>query len=57
MRTQYALKTLGVVICLIGAVLMFDGTLLGDRTTGFATLAGIVGISLISSSTRKLTGG
>ena len=53
MRIQYALKTLGVVMCLTGAALMFDGSLLGDRTTGLATLLGIVGISL---SARKLRG-
>jgi hypothetical protein len=52
-RIRYALKTLGVAVCLIGAGLMFDGNLLGERTTDFATLAGIMGIGLISSSVRK----
>jgi hypothetical protein len=56
LRTQYALKVLGVVVCLIGAVLMFDGSLLGERTIGLATLAVIAGISLIASSARKLRG-
>jgi hypothetical protein len=52
-KVQYALKTLGVVVCLIGAGLMFDGTIFGERTTGLATIAGIVGISLISTSARN----
>jgi hypothetical protein len=56
MRKQHALKALGVVVCLIGAFLMFDGGLLGEGTTGLTTIAGIVGISLISSSARKLGG-
>jgi len=56
MKMQNALKTLGVVLCLIGAGLMFDGSLLGERTTGIATITGFVGISLISTSARKLRG-
>jgi hypothetical protein len=54
MKIEHALKTLGVLVCLIGAALMFDGNIFGDRTTGIATIAGIVGISIISTSTRKL---
>ena len=56
MKTQYAIKAIGIVVCLIEAFLMFDGSLLGEQTTGIATIAGIVGISIISTSARKLRG-
>lgn len=53
---QYALLTwaLGLTLCLIGALLMFEGSILGDRTTGIATVIGIVGIGLIANSTPPL---
>ena len=54
MKIQYMIKAIGIVVCLIGAALMFDGHIFGDRTTGIATIAGIVGISIISTNTRKL---
>jgi hypothetical protein len=56
MKIQCVIKAIGIVVCLIGAALMFDGNIFGDRTTGIATIAGIVGISLISTSARKLRG-
>ena len=56
MKVQNALKISGVVVSLIAAVIMFDGQLLGERTTGLATVMGLVGISLISTSARKLRG-
>lgn len=48
-KWQHALFASGMALCLLGAFLMFDGNLLGERTTGIATVIGIVGISLISS--------
>jgi len=56
MKIQNVIKMIGVALCLIGAMLMFDGSLLGEHTTGIATLTGIVGISVISTSVRKLRG-
>jgi hypothetical protein len=56
MKIQNVIKMTGVALCLIGAILMFDGNILGERTTGIATLTGIVGISVISTSVRKLRG-
>jgi hypothetical protein len=56
MKTQYVIKAIGIVVCVIGVGLMFDGNILGERTTGLATIAGIVGISIISASARKLRG-
>jgi hypothetical protein len=53
MKRRYALKALGVLVCLIGAFLMaWGGPILGDNHTGVATVAGIVGIGIISSSKR-----
>ena len=54
---QYALLAwaLGLTLCLTGALLMFEGSILGDRTTGIATVIGIVGIGLIANSSPPLT--
>jgi hypothetical protein len=52
MRRPYALLALGVIVCVIGALLMAEGSILGERTTGLATVVGIVGIGLISSSSN-----
>lgn len=56
MRTwQYALFVLGVALCLTGAFMMFDGSILGENTAGIAAVIGITGIGLIGSfSTRGL---
>jgi hypothetical protein len=40
----------GVLVCLIGGFLMFQGNILGERTTGIATIVGIIGIGLIAST-------
>jgi hypothetical protein len=47
---QYSLLVIGVLVCLIGAFLMWDGSILGDRTTGIALVVGIVGIGIIIKS-------
>jgi len=43
-------KAVGMLVCLIGGFLMFHGSILGDRTTGIATIVGIIGIGIITSS-------
>ena len=49
---------LGILICLAGAGLMFDGAILGDTTTNVATILGITGLGLIATQRRALkTGG
>lgn len=54
MRTwQYALFVLGVALCLTGAFLMFDGSILGENTPGIATVIGISGIGLIGSYSSR----
>jgi hypothetical protein len=47
---RYALFVSGIALCLTGAVLMVHGSVFGDRTTGIATITGIVGIGLISTA-------
>jgi len=44
----------GLVIALTAAFFMFDGDILGENTTGIATVLGIVGISLIATSNFTL---
>ena len=38
-------KVLGVLVCLTGAFLMSHGSILGERTTGIATVIGIISTS------------
>ena len=44
----------GLVIALIAAAFMFDGHILGENTSGISTVMGIVGISLIATSSVNL---
>ena len=48
---------LGILICLAGAGLMFDGATLGETTTNIATLLGITGICLIATQRRAMNNG
>jgi hypothetical protein len=50
MRWQYASFALGILVCLTAAFLMFEGGILGENTTGWATVILIVGIGLIGTS-------
>ena len=53
MKRQNAVKALGVLVCLIGAFLMAWGSpILGENHTGVATVAGILGIGIITKSMR-----
>jgi hypothetical protein len=38
----------------MGAFLMFHGTILGERTTGIATLIGITGIGIIAQANKRI---
>ncbi len=42
----------GICISLIGAGIMFQGNLFGERNSGIATVIGIIGIGLIATSYR-----
>ena len=44
------LKALGVLACLTGGFLMYNGSILGEETAGIATVLGIIGIGVITSS-------
>jgi hypothetical protein len=44
-------KAVGVLVCLAGGFLMVWGDpILGENHTGFATMVGIIGIGIITSS-------
>ncbi|MBC8494898.1 hypothetical protein H8D36_01965 [archaeon] len=45
--------TFGIVLALVGAYIMFDGDLFGDRNLSTAITIGIVGIALIATSVVK----
>ena len=51
------LFVLGILICLAGAALMFDGAVLGETTTNIATVLGITGIGLIATQKRTINNG
>ena len=48
------LFVIGLVLALTAAFFMFDGDILGENTTGIATVIGIVGIALIATSNFTL---
>jgi len=50
MNKRIVLTSLGVLISLMAAWIMFDGTVFGENTSGYATVIGIFGIGIISSS-------
>ena len=51
------LFVLRILICSAGAGLMFDGAILGERTTNVATVLGITGICLIATRRRAMNKG
>ena len=40
----------GIIIALIGAFIMFHGSIFGENNSGIATIIGIIGIGIIASS-------
>ena len=51
------LFVLGILICLAGAGLMFDGAILGETTTNVATVIEITGVCLIATQRREMNSG
>jgi hypothetical protein len=50
-KRQNAILAIGVTVCLLGAFLMVWGDpILGENHTGIATIVGILGIGIITSS-------
>ena len=51
MKMRNAILAIGVAVCLVGAFLMGWGDpILGENHTGIATVVGIIGIGIITSS-------
>lgn len=55
-KAFFAQSIVGLALALIAAFFMFDGDILGENTTGIATVIGIVGIGLIGTSNATLLG-
>ena len=55
-KTFLSLFITGLVLALAGAFFMFNGDILGENTTGIATVIGIIGIGLIATSNVTLLG-
>ena len=53
-KSFFPLFIIGLVLALTAAFFMFDGDILGENTTGVATVIGIVGIGLIATSNFTL---
>jgi len=45
-------KIVGILLALTGSLLMWNGSILGENTTGIATIIGIVGLVLIATSQK-----
>jgi hypothetical protein len=45
---------LGIIVALIGAAIMFEGSILGENTTAIAIVIGIIGVGLIATSSYRL---
>jgi hypothetical protein len=50
---KQVLFVLGILLALIGAFFMIEGSILGERTVLAAITLGIVGIVLIATSKKK----
>jgi len=53
-KSFFSIFIIGLVLVLTAAFFMFDGDMLGENTTGIATVIGIVGIGLIAISNFTL---
>ena len=53
-KAFFAQWIIGIVLALLAAIFMFDGDILGENNAGISTIIGIVGISLIASSSIHL---
>ena len=53
-KAFFAQWIIGLILALTAAFFMFDGDILGENTTGIATIIGIVGICLIATSNITL---
>jgi hypothetical protein len=56
-KHRKTLFVLGILTCLAGAALIFDGAILGEKTTRVATVLGIMGMGLIATQKRTINDG
>ena len=56
-KYKKTLFVLGILICLAGAGLMFNGAILGETTANVANVLGITGICLIATQRRAINSG
>lgn len=54
MKKDKILFLLGILLLLLAAFFMWDGDILGENTTGIATVIAITGIGLIAVSKFRL---
>ena len=50
MNKQLIQFVLGIIVALIGAGIMFHGSIFGENNSGIAIVIGIIGIGLIATS-------
>ena len=55
-KAFFTLWVTGLILAFTAAFFMFDGDILGENTSGIATVVGIVGICLIATSNVTLSG-
>jgi hypothetical protein len=53
-RWRWGVLAFGVSLCLIGAFLMVHGSILGENTTGIATVTGITGLGIIAHANKRI---
>ena len=53
-KSEKALWIIGIFLALVAALLMFNGNLLGEDTTGIARVLGIVAIGFIASESKGI---
>ena len=51
---HYLMVALGVILWIIAFFLMIEGSILGERTTGIATLLGLMGMFIIIVTTNAV---
>lgn len=56
-KYRKTLFVLGILICLAGIAVMFDGTIRSEITTNFATVFVITGMGLIATQKRTMNNG
>ena len=51
MNKKFSIQfVLGIIVALIGAGIMFHGSIFGENNSGIATIIGIIGIGIIATS-------